>query len=301
MNRIVIFGGTGFLGRKLSWLLGDEYSITVATRNAGRRYAYGENTDIAEIDNSDESYLRAVDNSYAVINLSGASIAGKRWNGGYKNILYNSRINTTKKITTAFAKCENKPRVFLSTSASGYYGDRRDEILTEESAPGNDFLAGLCSDWEKEAFRAEETGIRTVCIRIGVVLDKQEGALPRLVMPFKFFAGGRLGNGKQWMPWVHVDDVTGIFRHALNNESVNGPVNAVSPNPVTNKEFTKLVGAILHRPSLFPVPELALKIAVGEFAEFLLGGQRILPDKILKAGYKFRYETAEYALKNLLG
>lgn len=300
MDRIVIFGGTGFLGRKLIEKLRGNFNITVVTRDTGRLRNKSADLGYAVIDNSVESYVGAVEDAYAVINLSGASIAGKRWSAGYKKILYDSRIDTTGKIVEAINLCNKKPSALISTSASGYYGNRYDEILTEDSGPGGDFLSKLCVDWENTAKKAEEYGVRTVMIRIGIVLDRNEGALPQLIMPFKFFAGGRLGNGRQWMPWVHIDDVTGIFAHAVANNSLSGPVNAVSPNPRINRDFTKLVGKILRRPSFFAVPGFALKIITGEFAEFLLGGQRILPARAEQSGYKFQFGDAEKALINLL-
>lgn len=300
MDRIVIFGGTGFLGRKLIEKLRGNFNITVVTRDTGRLRNKSADLGYAVIDNSVESYVGAVEDAYAVINLSGASIAGKRWSAGYKKILYDSRIDTTGKIVEAINLCNKKPSALISTSASGYYGNRYDEILTEDSGPGGDFLSKLCVDWENTAKKAEEYGVRTVMIRIGIVLDRNEGALPQLIMPFKFFAGGRLGNGRQWMPWVHIDDVTGIFAQAVANNSLSGPVNAVSPNPRINRDFTKLVGKILRRPSFFAVPGFALKIITGEFAEFLLGGQRILPARAEQSGYKFQFGDAEKALINLL-
>jgi len=300
MDSITVFGGSGFLGRRLISELESKYEFVVASRSSSDKNTLRSGIRKAVIDGTLESYTDAINGSSAVINFSGASIAGKRWNGGYKKEIYDSRIGTTEMIVNAIEKCSRKPSVFISTSASGYYGDRADEILTEDAAAGRDFLAELCSDWEKAAFRARDLGVRTVCIRIGIVFDKNEGALKELVFPFRLFAGGKLGTGRQWMPWIHVNDVTGIISYALENDSISGPLNTASPNPCTNKDFSKLVGKIMRRPAFFAVPGFALGIITGEFGKYLLASQRLHPDKILKAGYKFRYENLAGALNNLL-
>ncbi len=300
MDSITVFGGSGFLGRRLISGLKSKYDFVIASRNAAGKNTFPSGIKKAVIDGTLESYTSAINGSAAVINFSGASIAGKRWNSEYKKEIYNSRIGTTEMIVSAIEKCSSKPSVFISTSASGYYGDRADEILNEESGAGSDFLADLCSDWEKAAFRARDLNVRTVCIRIGIVLDKYEGALKELIFPFRLFAGGKLGNGRQWMPWIHIDDVTGIISFALNNASITGPVNTSSPNPSTNRDFSKLTGKIMRRPAFFAVPKFALGIITGEFGKYLLAGQRMHPEKILKTGYKFRYEKLFDALNNLL-
>lgn len=300
MDSITIFGGTGFLGRKLIEELQSNYNIILASRGAGNAGFSQERNKKVFIDGTLKSYIDAINNCRAVINFSGASIAGRRWNPEYKKEIYDSRIGTTEMIVKAMSECSNKPSVFINASASGYYGDRADEILTEESSAGNDFLAVLCSDWEKAALSARELNVRTVCLRIGIVLDKYEGALKELILPFRFFAGGKLGNGRQWMPWIHVKDLTGIISYSLEDNTISGPVNTSSPNPCTNKNFSRILGKIMRRPSFFTVPEVALRLITGEFGSFLLAGQRMHPDKILQAGYKFIFENPGDALNNLL-
>jgi uncharacterized protein len=299
---ITIFGGTGFLGRKLAAELGDKCIINIATRNNPESVAgfASDNIRLYKTDDTVESYKKIIDGSAAVVNFSGASIAGKRWTEEYKQTIYDSRILSTRKIVEAISLCEHKPGVLVNTSASGYYGNRFDEKLTEESVPGNDFLSKLCIDWEKEALTAENLNVRTVCVRIGFVLDKYQGGLKELLTPFKYFAGSTLGNGKQYLSWIHHTDVTGIYLHSLFNSSVNGAINATAPNPVTNKEFSKTLAGVMKRPCLFRVPGFALKIMLGEFSEFLLSGQMIFPVKAETTGYKFRYIKIKNALSEIL-
>lgn len=213
--------------------------------------------------------------------------------------MYDSRVNTTNFISEAIANCGKKPHTFVSTSATGIYGSRGDEVLFEESETGNDYLANLCKDWECSAFNSIDYGVRTVFIRVGVVLDKNEGGFIRMVQPFRFFVGGPLGNGKQYLPWIHVNDIVNIYKEAITNKTLSGIVNGTAPNPVTNKEFSKTLGKALNRPSLFSVPKFALKIIVGEFAEFLTGSQRVIPKKLTEAGFRFQYKDLETALINI--
>jgi len=213
--------------------------------------------------------------------------------------MYDSRINTTSLISKAINNCKNKPDTFVNTSATGIYGNRGDELLYEDSSTGNDYLAYLCKDWENEAFKSLEYGIRTVCIRVGVVLDKEEGGFRKMVQPFKFFVGGALGNGKQYLPWVHVNDIVNIYREAIKNKLLNGIVNGTAPNPITSNEFSKELGKVLKRPSIFKVPKFALKLIVGEFAEFLTGSQRAIPKKLIDLGFRFEYKGIREALENI--
>ncbi|MCU0373067.1 MAG: TIGR01777 family oxidoreductase [Ignavibacteria bacterium] len=301
-ENIVIFGGTGFLGRKIISELHDSYIITVASRNllhAKSRLKDYKGISISEFSYNTESVSAIVEGADVVINLSGASIAGRRWNKEYKSILYASRINTTRLIVSSFGMLGKKPRCFISSSATGIYGNSYDEILTETSGAGNDFLANMCIDWENEALQAMNWGIRTVCIRTGVVLDKNEGGFARMVTPFKFFLGGPLGSGKQYMPWIHTEDIVRIYTEVMKNDSLSGIVNGTSPNPVTNKEFSKTLGKILGRPSFFFVPEFALKIIVGELAGFLTSSQRVYPEKLNAVDFTFRYPEITTALRNI--
>ena len=223
----------------------------------------------------------------AVVHLSGASIAGGRWTSKRKQVLRSSRVDTTRVLVDALTHLNRPPSVFVCASATGYYGNRGDEVLTESSGYGNDFLAILCRAWEGEAARAAAAGIRTVITRFGVVLSAQGGALPRMLTPFKLGAGGRLGSGKQWMSWIMLEDVVRVLRTAIEDARWNGPVNLVSPEPVRNSEFTRVLASVLHRPAIFPAPEFALRLALGEMADaLLLSSQRAVPECLQQYGYR---------------
>ncbi|HKN76607.1 MAG TPA: TIGR01777 family oxidoreductase [Candidatus Acidoferrum sp.] len=237
----------------------------------------------------------------AVVNLAGASIADGRWSVERKAVLHSSRIDTTRALVTALAKMNARPRVLVSASATGFYGNRGDELLTEESQPGTDFLSILAKDWETEALKAEALGIRVVLARFGIVLARNGGALPAMMLPFRFFAGGKIGSGQQWMSWISLEDVVEILRLALENGNVSGPINIISPQPVQNAEFTKTLARAMHRPALFPAPAFALRIALGEMADaLLLSSQRVLPQKLQQLGYNFQNSDLSAALKNVL-
>ena len=224
----------------------------------------------------------------AVVNLAGASIADGRWTFQRKQLLRTSRTETTRALVSALARMAVRPRVLISASATGYYGDRGDETLTEASAPGTDFLSGIAKDWEAEAVKAEAFGIRVVIARFGVVLAKQGGAIPQMMRPFQLGVGGKIATGKQWMSWITLDDAIAILRLMLENEHIRGPLNVVSPQPVTNVEFTKTLAAALHRPALFPVPAFVLRLVLGEMADaLLLSSQRVLPAQLQKLNYAF--------------
>jgi uncharacterized protein (TIGR01777 family) len=237
----------------------------------------------------------------AVVNLAGASIADGRWSAERKALLGSSRIDTTRALITALAKMNARPRVLVSASATGFYGNRGDELLTEESPPGNEFLSDLAKDWEAEALKAEAIGVRVVLARFGIILARDGGALPQMMLPFRFFAGGKIGSGKQWMSWITLEDVIEILRLALENGQVRGPINVISPQPVQNVEFTKTLASAMHRPALFPAPAFALRLALGEMADaLLLSSQRVLPQRLQKLGYNFQYKDLATALKNIL-
>src|SRR6266567_1185272 len=246
----------------------------------------------------------------AVVNLAGASIAGGRWSTRRKELLRASRIDTTRALVNALAKMNARPSVLVSASAIGYYGDRGDETLTEDSKPGTDFLAGLAQEWEAEALKAEALGIRVVLARFGIILSREGGALAKMLTPFKLGAGGRLGSGKQWMSWVTLEDVVGILRLAIENASssgamnvapVRGAINIVAPQPVQNSEFTKTLARAVHRPAIFPAPSFALRLALGEMADaLLLSSQRVAPQALQKLGYRFVHEDLPSALASVL-
>lgn len=255
----------------------------------------------------------------AVINLAGESIASGRWTRERKERLMSSRVDTTRALVKSinkippnppFTKGGNietfekgrgrvfkRPKVLISASAVGYYGPHGDEDVTEDSPPGTDFLADICKAWESEALKAEESGVRVVITRFGTVLEAGGGALLKMLLPFKMFIGGQIGSGRQWFPWIHRDDLIGIIKHTINNESLSGPFNVTAPRQVTNKEFSFALGRALNRPSWLPVPGFVLKILFGELGSVLLAGQRVLPEKILQAGYQFKYPDVDGALR----
>ncbi|HKD08129.1 MAG TPA: TIGR01777 family oxidoreductase [Bryobacteraceae bacterium] len=272
--KYVVSGGTGFLGRHISQRLRDGgHSVDAWGRT---------------------SRLDLLNGADGVVHLAGEPVA-QRWNEDVKRRIRDSRVLGTRSLVDAISELREKPTVLVSASAIGIYGDRGDEILTEASVPGEGFLADLCQAWEAEADRARELGLRVVKLRIGFVLG-DGGALATMVPAFKAFVGGRLGSGKQWMPWIHVDDVAELFAHALGND-ISGVWNATSPNPVTNAVFTRELASALHRPALFPVPPFALKLAFGELAQHMLDSARVVPEAALRAGFRFRYPDLAEALK----
>jgi uncharacterized protein (TIGR01777 family) len=238
----------------------------------------------------------------AVVNLGGASIAEGRWTPERKRVLRASRVDTTRALVNALTKMAARPRVLVSASAIGYYGNRGDEVLQEESPPGNDFLSEIAKAWEAEAWKAEVLGIRVVVARLGVVLAKEGGALPRMVRPFRLGVGGRIGSGRQWMSWITLRDVVAILRMALENGAVRGAINVVAPQPVRNVEFTAALAKALHRPGLFPAPAFALRVVLGEMADaLLLSSQRVAPGQLEKLGYQFSDPELPAALATSLG
>lgn len=245
----------------------------------------------------------------AVVHLAGASVADGRWTAKRKELLRSSRIEVTRSLVKALERMNVKPSVLISASAIGYYGNRGDELLTEESGPGQDFLAELAQDWEAEAKKAELFKTRVVFARFGIILAKNGGALPKMAMPFRFGFGGKLGDGSQWMSWIALEDVIGILQLCLSNAfitgavkfaPVRGAVNVVSPQPVTNAEFTKELSNALHRPALLSVPKFALKLAMGEMADAVLASQRVIPARLEQLGYRFRFPDLGDALQNCL-
>src|SRR3984957_1535192 len=247
------------------------------------------------------SSLQVPANVDAVINLAGAPVVGGRWTNERKGLLRSSRVDTTRGLVSAIAKMEKKPRVLISASAIGYYGNRGEELVTENSAPGTDFLAELAKEWENEAVKATESGVRVVLLRFGIILAKQGGALPKMMMPFIFGLGGKLGSGRQWTSWIALQDVVAIVQEALRNDSWKGPINLVAPQAARNSDFTKSLAKVLHRPAIFTVPAFGLKLAMGEMAETLLGGVRVAPQVLEQHGYRFLHANLDEALRAILG
>jgi uncharacterized protein len=242
-----------------------------------------------------------IEGADAVVNLAGASIAEERWSAERKAILRSSRIHITRELVCALEKLEDGPKTLISASAIGYYGNRGDEVLSEESKAGDDFLARLAQEWEAEAVKAEALGLRVVRLRFGVILAKHGGALPQMMRLFKFGLGGRIGSGQQWMSWITLEDVVSVIRKVLENRAVSGAVNVVAPQPVRNAEFAQALGHAIHRPAILPAPAFALEFALGEMAEaLLLAGQRVAPSRLAQLGHRFSQPELRAALASVL-
>jgi len=251
---------------------------------------------------ADELDLASLEGLDGVVHLAGENIAGGRWTVERKALIRDSRVHGTRFLSERLAKLARPPQVLVSTSAVGYYGDRGDELLTEESPSGSNFLAGVCREWESATEPARERGIRVVILRLGVVLSPAGGALAKMVFPFRMGVGGIVGTGKQYLSWIAIDDLMRVIIHALKTGSLRGPANAVAPHPVTNAEFTKALGRVLGRPTVVPMPAFAARLAFGEMAdELLLASARAQPTRILASGFVFRYDDIESALTHLLG
>jgi uncharacterized protein (TIGR01777 family) len=307
--RIVITGGTGLLGRPLcSRLVTDGHEVRVLSRGAptapvGTRWIdrAGESAYRWTGDASTAGWGELLDGANVVINLAGESIASGRWTADRKARLERSRIETTRAVVAAIAVAKAPPRLLVNASAVGYYGSRGDEVLTEDAAAGNDFLAHVCVRWEAEAQRALSPRTRVALVRTGIVLDRDGGALAKMLLPFRLGAGGPLGSGEQYMSWIHRDDWTALVAGLLEHD-VEGPFNATAPTPVTNAEFARALGAALHRPSVLPTPAFAIRLAFGEMGEaLLLSSQRALPSRARALGFTHRYATIETALAQLVG
>lgn len=302
-KRIIITGATGLIGKKLADALidrGDE--VIIFSRDAEKaKSIFPKAMDIVEWNYQyPEQWKSKLENADAVIHLAGINLFAKRWNDDFKKAVLESREVSTKNLVEAIKSCANKPEVFISASGIGYYGDCGETVLNENSPKGNDFLADVCEVWESESQKIGYYGIRNVQIRTGLVLSLEDGALKQMLTPFKYFIGGPLGNGKQWASWIHIDDIVDTYIHAIDCKELTGAINAASPNPVRMKEFAKTLGKVMHRPSLFPIPQFVLKLVVGEAAEVVTASQRIDVNKILNSGYKFKFENLEDTLKNLL-
>ena len=301
--KILITGSTGLVGTAITQeLLRDGHTVcrlirpgtTTASLGTAQGFDVKWNPDTGELGG-------AAVGADAVINLAGASIAEGRWTPQRKQLLRASRTETTRALVAALAKMAARPRVLISASATGYYGNRGDEALTEDSAPGGDFLSGIAKDWETEALKAEALGIRVVLARLGVVLARHGGALPQMMRPFQFGAGGKIASVRQWMSWITLDDTIAVLRLALENEYIRGPLNVVSPQPFTNAEFTKALAAAIPRPALFPAPAFALRLILGEMADaLLLSSQRVLPVQLQKLNYAFLHPDLSTALNAIL-
>jgi uncharacterized protein (TIGR01777 family) len=305
--RVFVTGGTGLIGSRLvRKLLGRGDQVVLLTRRYGTaRQIVGSACELIEGDPTlAGDWMKTILDCDAIVNLAGENIFARRWNAAFKTALLDSRVTSTQHILEALAQKPTRagrlPSVLVNASAIGYYGPHGDEELTEDSPPGPDFLAHICVEWEKAARAAENFGVRCALVRIGIVLDREGGALTKMLTPFKLFVGGPVGNGRQWMSWVHHEDLTGLLLLALDNPGARGPLNGTAPTPVTNRAFAKALGAALHRPAFVPTPAFALRLGLGEVADVLTTGQRVLPRQALALGYQFKYADINNALRNLL-
>ncbi|MDG4657226.1 TIGR01777 family oxidoreductase [Ectobacillus antri] len=293
--KIAISGGTGFIGKALAThLISRGHAVFVLTRSD--RTAHDGITYVKWNAADNLFPLPAVD---AVINLAGESLNSGRWTETKKQQILNSRLSTTQGILRQLASLSERPKIFINASAIGYYGTSLTQTFTELDKPGQDFLATTVELWEKEARKAEELGMRTVLARFGIVLGAG-GALSKIILPYRLFAGGTVGSGKQWLSWVHIDDVTNMISFCLNHQDISGPVNITAPHPVTMKEFGKTIAKIIHRPHWLPAPALALKLTLGEMSILVLEGQKALPQKAIEHGYTHTYKDLEIALSTIL-
>jgi uncharacterized protein (TIGR01777 family) len=293
--RVLVTGASGLIGTALQRSLRERgHELLLASRSEPKDDSWIQWS--AESGFADARELEEID---AVVHLAGESVSGLRWTDEKKKAIRDSRVLGTRSIVDAIAELETRPRVLVAASAIGFYGDRGDEVLTETSRSGKTFLAEVSREWEAEARRAEDSGVRTVLLRTGIVLSKDGGALGTMLMPFKLGLGGVVGDGKQWMSWISLDDHVDVIVFALENESVRGAVNSVSPNPVTNEEFTKVMGEVLYRPTFIPVPEFAVHMMFGEMGEaLLLDSTRVIPKRLTDLGYKFKFPDLKKAIEN---
>ena len=300
--QIVITGGTGFIGLPLCAALCQEgHRVTLLTRRIEAQRPSDSTVTAIEWNGREAgAWEHCLDGADAVINLAGASIADERWTDAHKRLLTESRVLTTRLLVEALSRRSLKPRVLISASGTGYYGASDDRVLDERAARGQGFLADLCLAWEAEALRAAESGVRVVMLRTGMVLEQDGGALPKMLLPFRFFAGGPIMPGTQWVSWIHRRDHISLIQWALTTPSISGPVNAVAPEAVTMKQFCGSIGRVLHRPSWLPVPGFALRVALGELGTLMTTGQHVTPAKALSQGYVFRYPKLEPALRAIL-
>ncbi|MCB0216263.1 MAG: TIGR01777 family protein [Caldilineae bacterium] len=300
--RVIITGGTGLIGRALaSSLARDGHEVIVLSRDPSRHTDLPAGVRAVRWDaRSAADWGELADGAGAIVNLAGDNIAAGRWTAERKRRIRQSRIDAGRAVSEAIAAASNKPGVLVQASAVGYYGGQASGPLTEDAPSGDDFLAGVCRDWEASTAGVEAMGVRRVVTRIGVVLDGQGGALPRMLLPFKLFAGGPVGSGAQPFPWIHLDDVVGAMRFLIEDASASGVYNLSGPEPHDNASFSRVIGRVMHRPAFMPAPGFAMRLAFGEMADILLEGAQAVPARLEQAGYRFQQATAEAALREIL-
>lgn len=296
--KLVVTGGTGFIGSALcARLLEKGHTLTLLTRSSPGDAGTATKRWLHWTPGAPGEWEKVIDGADGVINLAGEPIAARRWTAHQKERIVTSRIETTGGLVGAIAKAQQKPKFLLNSSAVGYYGPRGDEPINEDAQVGAGFLAATTRDWEEEAKQAEPLGVRVICLRTGIVLGREGGALAKMIPPFKFYVGGPPGAGTQWVSWIHMEDEVGLILQLIESSQANGPVNATAPNPVTMKEFCQTLGKVMGRPSWVPVPAFVLRLTLGEMAEMLLTGQRVIPAAAQKLGYQFRYPNLFEALQ----
>ncbi len=301
--RVLITGGSGLVGRALATNLArDGSEVIIISRRPERVIGLPAGVSAKWWDgHTTEGWSSLVDGVDAIINLAGENISSGRWTKERKRRILESRLNAGQVVVQAVKAAHRKPRVVIQASGVGYYGPCGDEEITEEMPPGHDFLAKVAAEWETSTASLETLGVRQVVIRTGVVLSTAGGALPRMLLPFRLFVGGRLGSGGQWFPWMHIADEVGAIRFLIESETTNGPFNLTAPVPLTNAEFSRLLGQRLRRPTLMPIPGFTLRLLFGEMATILLDGQRAIPRRLLQLGFTFQFPEAGSALRDLLG
>jgi len=300
--RIILAGGTGMRGKALAFdFLKDGQEVVILSRYPERhRGAFPSGISLVQWDGRTlGEWTRFIAGCDVIVNLVGENLGAKRWTKTRKKQILDSRVLPGKALTEAIQAATAKPKVFIQSSAIGFYGPRGDEELSEESAPGTDFQSRVCMEWERATEAVSALGVRRVIVRDAVVLDKHEGALPRMVMPFRFFVGGPLGNGRQWFSWIHHRDDVRAIRFLIDKESASGVYNLSAPNPCRNKDFARMIGRILRRPALIPVPGIVLRILFGEMSTVLLDGQKVMPARLLSEGFMFQFPDTESALKDI--
>lgn len=305
--RVIITGGTGLIGSALAKNLATDGHEVISLSRDPAQYTFPQGVrGVAWDSKTAVGWGHLADGADAIVNLAGAPIAGNglfpsRWTDERKRRIRQSRIDAGTAVTEAIAAANNKPKLVIQSSGIDYYGDvHSDKLITETSPNGSGFLADVTVDWENSTAGVEALGVRRVIIRSGIVLSLESGALPITILPFKFFAGGPLGSGEQWWPWIHLDDEVRAIRFLLEDDSANGPYNLCAPNPLKNKDFAKKLGQVMNRPAFFPTPAFALKLGLGEIAAIVLDGRRAMPQKLQNEGFDFKFPTAEAALRDLL-
>jgi uncharacterized protein (TIGR01777 family) len=300
--KVIVTGATGLVGRALvRSLLADGHEVTRLVRGDAQGFRAPGTTAVHWEPDGGVIDAKELEGHDAAIHLAGEPIADGRWDEEKKQRIRESRVKGTRLLAEALAGLSEKPRTLVSASAIGFYGNRGAEVLREESASGEDFLSEVCREWEKATLAASQAGIRVAHIRIGVVLSAEGGALEKMLKPFKLGLGGRVGSGQQYMSWITLDDLIGVIKRALTDESLRGPINAVAPNPITNEEFTKALGRVLGRPTFMTVPAFAARLAFGEMADaLLLSGARVEPARLREAGFEFKQPEIEGALRDIL-